>query len=187
MRIRTLLVPIVAGGLLGGCVVMPTAPTVMSLPGAQKSLDQFNADDGACRDYAQARLAGPTPGQQAAANSAATGALLGAATGALIGAATGQAGQGAAIGAGTGLLWGSAAGSGAAYAGSYEAQRIYDVAYAQCMYAKGNQIPGRRTIYTGAASGYPPPNTPPPRLAPAPGSSYPPPNTPPPPGVAPPG
>ena len=186
MKLRPFIAIAVAGGVLAGCVTVPTGPTVMVLPGTQKSLEQFNAENLSCRQFAQASLQGPTPGEQAAANSAVAGTLLGAATGALIGAATGQAGQGAAIGAGWGLLWGSAAGSGAAYAGSYEAQRQYDVAYTQCMYVKGNQIPGRRTTYTGAASGYPPPNTPPPRGAPLTTPGYPPPNTPPPPGVAPP-
>ena len=69
--------------------------------------------------------------------------MIGAAAGAAIGAVTGRAGPGAAIGAGTGLLFGSAAGSNAAGASYYDAQRRYDHAYVQCMYAKGNQVPVR--------------------------------------------
>jgi hypothetical protein len=183
MKTRSLLAAAVAVSLLAACVIMPTAPSVMVLPGTQKNGEQFNADDWSCRQHAQNSLQGPTPGQQAAANSAAAGAILGAATGALIGAATGQAGQGAAIGAGTGLLWGGAAGSSASAYGNYEAQRQYDIAYMQCMYAKGNQIPGRRTVYSGTPSGYPPPNTPPPPGVSPSSSGYPPPGTPPPPGV----
>ncbi|NDP43765.1 MAG: hypothetical protein GZ089_13760, partial [Aromatoleum sp.] len=96
--------------------------------------------------------------------------------------------QGAAIGAGTGLLFGGAAGSNAAGLSYYEAQRRYDTAYMQCMYARGHQIPGRRVVYTGPASAYPPPNyPPPPGMVPNAGApSYPPPGTPPPPGAQPP-
>ena len=58
-------------------------------------------------------------------------------------------------------------------------QRNYDIAYTQCMYVRGNQIPGQATARGGRgpsyAPGYPPPTYPPP--------SYPPPNYPPPQGV----
>ena len=57
----------------------------------------------------------------------------------------------------------------------YEAQRRYDIAYVQCMYARGNQVPGR-TAYRappppGSAPAYPPPNYPPPQIAPGYGSA----------------
>jgi len=175
MKMRSAVLALTAGALLSACVTVPTGPSVMVLPGTTKSIDQFNADSWNCRQYAAATFDGSAPAQ-AAANTAAAGAVLGAVAGALIGSASGQAGEGAAIGAGTGLLFGTAAGSDAAGWSYYEAQRQYDVAYMQCMYAKGHQIPGRRTTYRGpASSGYPPSNYPPP--------SYPPPNTPPPPGV----
>ena len=64
--------------------------------------------------------------------------------GAAIGAATGNAGAGAAIGGGAGLLGGTAMGSNAGASSEYQLQRRYDIAYQQCMYAKGNQIPGPR-------------------------------------------
>jgi hypothetical protein len=51
-------------------------------------------------------------------------------------------GTGAAIGAGTGLLFGTLAGSERGYYYERSVQRRYDIAYQQCMYAKGNQIPG---------------------------------------------
>ena len=150
-----------AGALvLAGCVTVPTGPAVMALPGTEKSFDQFRADDVACRDYAQYSIGGA---QQAAANNAnanaAGGALVGAAAGAIIGAATGQAGPGAAIGAGSGLLVGSAAGANSAGYSSYAMQRHYDMAYLQCMYAKGNQVPGRPAY--GHRYGPPPYGAPP--------------------------
>jgi hypothetical protein len=43
-----------AGALaLTGCVIVPTAPGVMALPGTAKSFDEFRADDVSCRQYAQ--------------------------------------------------------------------------------------------------------------------------------------
>ena len=134
------------GMLVAGCATVPTGPNVMVLPGPQKSFEQFQADQMSCQQYAQASIGGASAQQNAAnsaVGSAAVGTLLGAAAGAIIGSATGQAGQGAAIGAGTGLLFGSAAGSNAYGYSYYEAQRRYDMAYAQCMYARGNQLPGR--------------------------------------------
>ena len=128
---------------LAGCVIVPTGPAIMALPGTAKSFDEFRADDISCRQYAQYSL-GPGADQvaaNAAAANAAGGALLGAAAGAIIGSASGQAGPGAAIGAGTGLLFGSAAGANAAGYSYYGMQRRYDQAYLQCMYARGNQVP----------------------------------------------
>jgi hypothetical protein len=161
-----------AGALvLAGCVTVPTGPAVMAMPGTSKSFDQFRADDFACRDYAQYSLG---PGAEhaasdAAAANAAGGAVVGAAAGAIIGAATGHAGPGAAIGAGTGLLVGSAAGANSAGYSSYGMQRRYDAAYLQCMYAKGNQVPGPRYAPRYAPPGYgPPPSYPPPPSGPPP-------------------
>src|SRR4030095_4628250 len=86
-----------------------------------------------------------------------------------IGSWSGQAGHGAAIGAGTGLLVGSAAGSNAAGYSYYDSQRRYDMAYTQCMYARGNQIPGqvayRAPSARTTAPAYPPANYPPPSLS----------------------
>jgi hypothetical protein len=135
----------------------------MALPGTSKSFDQFQADDVWCRQYAQYSIGGADPTQaanNAAAANAVTGAALGAAAGAILGSVTGQAGQGAAIGAGTGLLFGGAAGANASGYTYYQAQRQYDAAYLQCMYAKGNQVPlGPK--YGPRPYGYPPPGGPP--------------------------
>jgi len=182
MNKRLLLVPLLAALALGGCVTVPTGPAVMVLPGSNKSFDQFRVDEGDCRQYAQAVVGGPSTGQaasDAAAANAVAGTLIGAAAGAIIGSASGQAGPGAAIGAGTGLLFGSAASGNAAGYSSRALQRNYDVAYMQCMYARGNQVPGR-VAYRG-----PPPNTPAPGMpasppSGAPAGNYPPPNYPPP-------
>ena len=185
--------PLAAAVLLGGCVTVPTSPTVMVLPGPQKTLDQFQSDGMACQEFAQNVVApsGVAAANTAAAN-AAVGTALGAAAGAIIGSVSGQAGAGAAIGAGTGLLFSAPATSNMAYASSYQMQRSYDMSYLQCMYARGNQVPGqavarRQPVYSypppnfgapgGTPQGYPPAGYPPP--------NYPPPNMPPPAGLGP--
>src|SRR4051794_16702854 len=114
MRMRSLFVVVPVAAILAGCVTTPTGPAVRVLPGTQKTLDQFQADEVACRQYAYNMVGGPEAAQRAnerAWGDVAVGSALGAAVGAIIGAAGGQAGHGAAIGAGMGLLGGSAAGS----------------------------------------------------------------------------
>lgn len=145
--------------LLSACATVPSGPSVMVLPGTRKTFEQFREDEAVCRQYAQEAVGQTTPGQAAtdsAAQSAVTGTVLGAAAGALIGAASGQPASGAAIGAGSGLLLGSAAGSNAAWMSASAVQRRYDIAYLQCMYAKGNQVP-MPGGYRGLSSRYPPP------------------------------
>ena len=101
---------------LGACATLPSGPSVMVLPGAQKTFEQFREDDALCQFYARQAVGGQTPTQTAMDSgtaSAVTGTAIGAAAGALIGAAAGEPAGGAAIGAGSGLLLGSAAGPGA--------------------------------------------------------------------------
>jgi hypothetical protein len=128
---------------VSGCVTVPTGPSVMVLPGSGKSFEQFQGDDIVCRQWAGYQI-GQSPQQSAEQNVAAgsvAGTLIGAGLGAAIGAASGNPGIGAGIGAASGLLLGSSAGVNAGQASAWEAQRRYDIAYQQCMYAKGNQIP----------------------------------------------
>ena len=131
--------------LLSGCATMPTGPTVAVFPGPGKPFEVFQADDYVCRQWAQQQIGGASPSQTANQNlatGAVVGTAVGAGLGAAIGAASGNAGAGAAIGAGTGLVGGAAVASGPASGSEYQLQRRYDIAYQQCMYAKGNQIPG---------------------------------------------
>lgn len=155
--------------ILSACVSMPSGPGVMVLPGSGKSFDQFRADDGSCRQYAQYQLGGVTA-DQAAVDSGVRSAALGTVLGAVAGAAiNGRSGAG--VGAGTGLLFGGLSGAGAGSSSGYGVQQRYDFAYMQCMYAKGHRVPvsGRfsnemRGDVHPPARGYavPPPNTPPP-------------------------
>lgn len=129
---------------VGGCVTVPTGPSVSVMPGPGKTFEQFQADDAACRQWAGQQI-GQSPQKTVNQNTgvgAAVGTAAGAVLGGAIGAAEGHAGTGAAIGAGSGLLVGTAAGATAGHAYGMEAQRRYDMAYQQCMYSKGNQTPG---------------------------------------------
>ena len=88
--------PLVAVVLLGGCVALPTGPSVMALPGTGKNFDQFRYDDNLCRQYAYDQVGGLTANQAAtdsAVNSAVVGTWLGAALGlpSMAAAAPGQA------------------------------------------------------------------------------------------------
>ncbi len=130
---------------LGACAVAPpTGPTVAVMPGQGRNFVQFQQDDYTCRQYASTQTGYVAPGQVAgdsAVASAAVGTAVGAAAGALIGAAAGNPAAGAAIGAGSGLLVGASSGVGAAGYSGASLQQRYDLSYAQCMAANGNQVP----------------------------------------------
>lgn len=152
--------------LVSGCVTVPSGPSVTVMPGSGKSFEQFQSDDAACRQWAEQQSGdAATSANQSTAAGAVIGTVIGAGLGAAIGSAAGNPGAGAAIGAGGGLLGGTAVG---ANAGAYSAatvQRRYDAAYQQCMYAKGNQIPGGRPTvqkYPPQPMAPPPPPLPPP-------------------------
>jgi hypothetical protein len=184
-RHRVMVAPLAL--LLGACASIPTGPSVMVLPGSGKSFEQFQADDSVCRQWAQQQT-GTTAGK-ASNSSTATGAVVGtavgAAAGAAIGAAAGNPALGAAVGAGTGLVGGTAIGAGQGQGAYHSVQQRYNMAFMQCMYAKGNQIPVARGSvapgYSSPSSAPPPPRTPPPP-PPRPANVPPPPaGTPPPP------
>ena len=169
---------------LTGCAVAPTAPTVMVLPGTQSSPIQFQADSFACQRQAQALLAGAvqSANDQAAANIV-VGTMMGAAVGALMGQGYYHGSDSVAWGAGTGLLIGGAAAGGSSQAASYSLQQRFNIAYVQCMYQRGHQVPGWvRTRQQAPAVPPPPPNYPPPNYPPPAYSApaYPPPGYPPP-------
>jgi hypothetical protein len=143
-RFTLLLIALVV--VLAGCATLPTGPSVMVLPAPGKSFEQFQADDALCRQWARQQI-GMSPQEamnQNTVTGAAVGTAVGAGLGAAIGAASGRSGAGAAIGAASGLALGASSGASAGQVYGWEAQRRYDISYQQCMYAKGNVIPGHR-------------------------------------------
>jgi hypothetical protein len=166
--------------VLGGCATVPAGPSVMVLPGPEKPFEVFQSDDNSCRQWAQQQTG--TSANEAANKTVAGGAVIGTGLGAALGAAIGSlsasAGAGAGIGALAGLIGGTLMATGPAYASGSAVQTQYDNAYMQCMYAKGNQIPGAVQRRRRAYSAPPPP--PPPGSSheapvPAPPDGYPPP------------
>ncbi|MBV8031401.1 MAG: hypothetical protein JO035_07820 [Betaproteobacteria bacterium] len=167
---------------LAACASAPTGPSVMVLPGSGKSFDQFRFDDNECRQFAQNQLG--TSAEQAQMDSGAKSAAMGAAVGALAGAALGGSGRSAVGGAALGTAGGAIAGTGAGSTSAHTVQQRYDIAYQQCMYAKGNQIPmASRYEPRHAPAAAPRPSAPPPPPPPPPAGAAPPPpvGTPPPP------
>jgi hypothetical protein len=125
---------------LGACATIPNGPSVMALPGSGKNFDQFRLDEMDCRQYSSAQIGGATA-NQAAIDSGVKSGVVGSVLGAAAGAAIGGDSRGAAVGAGVGLLGGSMAGSEAGRSTGSELQRRYDIAFVQCMYAKGHRVP----------------------------------------------
>ncbi|HJV25648.1 MAG TPA: glycine zipper family protein [Aromatoleum sp.] len=149
MSLRIKIVPLAAVLALAGCASIPTGPSVLVLPGTGKSFNEFRADERDCREYAFESIGGRSAQQranEAGVRSAVVGTAIGAAAGAAI-----DGGRGAAVGAGSGLLIGSAAGSDTAQVSGYGAQRRYDNAYIQCMYAAGHRVPVSGSYAAGRA------------------------------------
>jgi hypothetical protein len=160
--------------LLAGCAQMPTGPSVAVMPAANKPFEVFVAEDQDCRDWAARSIGGRG---DAAAQQFAASSIAGTAIGATVGALSGghnAVGAGAAFGLAAGAIVGSGQSAGTAYG----AQRRYDVAYQQCMYSKGNQLPGgyyvRYRAAVRAPLELPPAGIQPAPVAPAPAAALPP-------------
>lgn len=151
--------------IIAGCATTPTGPEVMALPGTGKTFEEFRADDQLCRAYAWQQIGGEArrdETNQKAVESAAVGAAVGAVAGAAIGGR-----DTAGVGAGMGLIVGSVSGAETSRISGMSAQRRYDHAYIQCMYAKGHRVPVSGVYSSPPASRSPtipppPPGSPPP-------------------------
>lgn len=137
--------------ILAGCASTPMSPTVAVMPGPTKPFSKFQEDQVICKDFANSQVAGQSDrANNRALGAAAVGTVLGAGLGAAVGG-----GRGAAIGAASGAVVGTGIGAGTSYDQNLSIQQRYDIAYSQCMYSKGNQVPGY-------AVPTPPPPPPPP-------------------------
>ena len=123
------------------------------MPGPGKSFEAFTFDQAGCKQYAESSVAGQAQNaNNRAVGAAAIGTVLGAGLGAAIGG-----GRGAAIGAGSGAIAGTGVGMGSSSNEQYGIQQQYDNAFAQCMYSKGNMVPGYGPMMVNS----PPPPGPP--------------------------
>ncbi len=151
------------GLLLSGCAQTPMGPTVQVMPGPGKSFDAFQYDQSQCKGFAEQAVAGQA---QNANNQAVGAAVLTTALGAGLGAAVGSgwhhgAGPGAAYGAGAGAATGAVIGANMSAGAQMSIQQQYDNAFAQCMYAKGEMVPGYGPMMSQSP---PPPSGPDPSL-----------------------
>jgi hypothetical protein len=186
MRTKLILGVVTGAMLLAACAQIPTGPSVAVMPPPGKPFDLFTQDDQLCRNFATQSIGGTSASQNAATSAVAT-AAVGTALGAAVGLAAGG-GKGAGTGAAIGAVAGSAVGLGEADTSYRATQRRYDIAYQQCMYSRGNLLPGQSAGYRTAPPPPPPQYAPPPPQyappPPPPASQYAPP--PPPPQYAPP-
>lgn len=148
---------VTASLLMAACAQMPVGPSVAVMPGPYKPFDVFTQDDEMCRGWAAHSIG--IPGNEAAAKAFIASTAVGTALGALVGAAAGgdrAVGSGAAAGAAMGAM----AGTGSSAAVAWSEQRRYDIAYSQCMYARGNVVPqyGYRTVPPATSPPPPPPS-----------------------------
>jgi uncharacterized protein YcfJ len=154
---------VIALTALSACASHPMGPTVAVMPAPDKPFSSFQDDQIICKNYADQQVAGSAQAaNNSALGSAAVGTILGAGLGAAIGGGRGAA-IGAAGGAGAGTLYGTSQSQNA----NLSIQRRYNIAYEQCMYSKGNQVPGYQVAPSASSQppGYappPPPNYPPP-------------------------
>lgn len=131
--------------LVAGCATAPMGPTVQVMPAPGKPFDLFQQEQRACQDYAYNAMGGQAAVDKANTSALANGVIatgVGAVAGGLVGAAGKHAGGGAQIGAAGGMVVGSAMAANGAARSTLTMQQLYDNAYTQCMYAKGNQVPG---------------------------------------------
>jgi uncharacterized protein YcfJ len=145
MKAARILIALGFASTLIACASIPSGPNIAVMPGPGKPFEVFQADNATCKDYALREI-GVNPDEKArqqVMTGAATGAVVGAAAGAII-----SHGDSHATGtlAGMGALAGTAVGADAANQSRATLQRRYDIAYAQCMYAKGNQVAGFPTL-----------------------------------------
>lgn len=143
--------------LLSGCASEPLGPTIGVMPAPNKPFDVFQGDQAICKQFAADQIRG---GAERSIDQQVGTAVIGTLLGAGLGAALGG-GSGAAVGAGVGALGGTAVGAGGGQQTQYSLQQRYDLAYSQCMYSRGNQVPGYRQApppgYAAPPQGYAPP------------------------------
>ncbi len=129
---------------LAACVSAPTGPTIAIMPREGKPFEVFQKEDQECRQFATNAVADTSNAAlKEGATSAAVGAALGAAAGLMIG---GGSHTNVGTGAGVGMLGGAAVGAMNSAGKQNQAQVQYNIAYQQCMYAKGNQVPSYKPI-----------------------------------------
>ncbi len=141
---------LLAALFLNACVTAPIGPTVQVMPGPHKQFAEFQEDQAVCKSFAQQQIG---DAQQQLNQQQAVGVIGGVLLGAALGGAVGG-GNGAGIGAASGAAAGTAVGTGVAANTQTTLQMQYDTAYSQCMFTKGDQVPGFTPPVVAALPGY---------------------------------
>ncbi len=129
-------IPLLAAALLSGCTTPPMGPTAVVMPAPGKPFEVFAQDQGMCKQFADSEVdGGATVSNLKQFGTVAINAAIGAGVGDAMRGRTG-AEFGGALGAIGGM---GAAANGAAH-DQYSLQGRYNLAYTQCMYARGNQL-----------------------------------------------
>jgi hypothetical protein len=145
--------------VLAACVQMQVGPSIAVMPAPNKPFEVFQQDDQLCRGWAAHSIG--IPGNEVAAQTILASTVAGAVIGAVAGAVVGGD-RGAGAGAAMGTVVGATQGTGQVGFTAFDTQRRYDIAYQQCMYAKGNIVPAH--VYGGYYYPQSMPATPPPPL-----------------------
>jgi hypothetical protein len=139
----------IAAVVLSGCATSPLGPTTVVMPAPGKPFEVFAQDQSMCKQYAGSEVdGGATTANLKEFGTAAITTALGAGLGAAI-----HGGRGAEIGGGAGALGGAALAANGSARDQNTLQGRYNVAYTQCMYARGNQVAGAPHSTPRVASG----------------------------------
>jgi hypothetical protein len=76
MKPRSVPLLVAAALVVGACTAMPSGPSVMVLPGSNKTFDQFLGDDHNCRQFALGQVGGASS-RQGSATAAVSGSAVG--------------------------------------------------------------------------------------------------------------
>ena len=138
MSARPFVVVLLAAALLPGCATSPQGPTARVMPAPGKPFQVFQQDQEQCKQFADTE----TNGNALLSNAKQLGtAVVSTALGGVLGAALSHT-RGAPIGGALGAIIGTGAGARGAAGDQMAMQSRYDLAYTQCMYSRGNQVPG---------------------------------------------
>jgi len=144
---------LLAAVLLSGCASQPMGPTARVMPASGKPFEVFAQDQATCKQFADNEVSGgATMANLKEFGTAAITTGLGAGLGAAV-----RGERGAEVGGSIGAIGGGALAAHGSARDQNSLQGRYDLAYTQCMYARGNQVGGTRAGAAAAANAVPGP------------------------------
>jgi hypothetical protein len=142
---------LVAATLLSGCASPPMGPTAIVMPASGKPFEAFAQDQTMCKQFADGQVDnGADMSNLRQIGTVAVSTLLGGGLGAAL-----RGAHGAEIGSAMGAITGAAMGGRGSAHDQNGLQNRYNLAYSQCMYARGNQVPGMARAGQKVAAGVP--------------------------------